>query len=144
MLKQALGLLPTIGVAVLLATAPISAGETPSPADAKVYFVNLKDGATVSSPLKIVFGLSGMGVAPAGTEKAGTGHHHLFIDRPSLGEGPEGKDELDANIPSDDKHKHFGKGQTETEITLSPGKHTLQLVLGDQNHIPHNPPVVSD
>jgi len=119
------------------------AGETPSPPGAKVYFVNLKNGATVSSPVKVVFGLSGMGVAPAGIEKEHTGHHHLFIDRPALGKGPDGKDELDANIPSDEQHRHFGKGQTEVLLKLSPGEHSLQLVLGDQNHIPHKPAIVS-
>lgn len=119
------------------------AGETPAPAGAKVYFVGLKDGDTVSSPVKVIFGLSGMGVAPAGIEKKNTGHHHVFVDRPPLGKGKDGKDELAANIPADDNHKHFGGGQTETSLQLSPGKHTLQLVLGDQNHIPHNPPVVS-
>ena len=128
--------LATVGSAV--------AGDTPSAPGAKVYFVNLKDGATVASPVKVIFGLSGMGVAPAGTEKKHTGHHHLLIDRPALGKGPDGKDEFDANLPSDDNHKHFGKGQTEMLLTLTPGKHTLQLVLGDQNHIPHTPPVVSD
>lgn len=120
------------------------AGDTPAPKGAKVYFANLKDGDTVSSPVKIVFGLSGMGVAPAGTEKKNTGHHHILIDRPALGKGADGKDEFDANLPADDNHKHFGGGQTEVELKLAPGKHTLQLVLGDQNHIPHNPPVVSD
>ena len=128
---------------VLAATGYATAGDTPAPAGAKVYFENLKDGAVVSSPFKVVFGLSGMGVAPAGVEKAGTGHHHLLIDRKPLGEGPEGKAELSANLPADEHHKHFGGGQTEVMLTLSPGKHTLQLVLGDQNHIPHNPPVVS-
>ena len=138
----------TVLVAALIgasafATAVI-AGDTPSTPGAKVYFVNLKDGATVSGPVKVVFGLSGMGVAPAGIEKEGTGHHHLFLNRPELGKGPDGKDEFEANIPADDNHKHYGKGQTETTLTLKPGKHTLQLVLGDQNHIPHNPPVVSE
>lgn len=120
------------------------AGDTPAPAGAKVYFVNLKDGDTVSSPVKVVFGLSGMGVAPAGIEKAKTGHHHIFVNRPPLGKGPDGKDELEANIPADDQHRHYGGGQTEAMLDLKPGKHTLQLVLGDQNHIPHNPPVASD
>ena len=122
----------------------VFAGDTPSTPGAKVYFVNLKDGATVQGPVKIVFGLSGMGVAPAGIEKEGTGHHHLFINRPALGKGPDGKDEFDANIPADDNHKHYGKGQTEATLELKPGQHTLQLVLGDQNHIPHNPAVVSE
>lgn len=130
-------------ISVLAATGFAHAGETPAPADAKVYFINLKDGDTVKSPFKVQFGLSGMGVAPAGTEKADTGHHHLLIDRPALGKGPDGADELNASLPADDNHKHFGKGQTETTLTLSPGKHTLQLVLGDMSHIPHKQPVVS-
>ena len=119
------------------------AGETPSPAGAKQYIVNLKDGDTVSSPVKVIFGLSGMGVAPAGVEKENTGHHHILIDRPVLGKGEDGADEFDANIPADENHKHFGKGQTETTLKLAPGKHTLQLVVGDKDHIPHNPPIVS-
>ena len=122
----------------------VYASDTPAPDDAAVYFVNLKDGDSVSSPFKVIFGLSGMGVAPAGVEKDGTGHHHLFIDRPDLGKGDDGMDELESNIPSDDNHKHFGKGQTETTLTLPAGTHTLQLVLGDQNHIPHNKPVTSE
>ncbi|MFT5508082.1 MAG: hypothetical protein ACI89J_001152 [Hyphomicrobiaceae bacterium] len=130
-------------IATLGSVGVAQAGDTPAPANAKVYFVNLKDGATVKSPVKVIFGLSGMGVAPAGTEKAKTGHHHLFIDRPTLGKGPDGADELEANIPSDEKHRHFGGGQTETTVELKPGKHTLQLVLGDLNHIPHKTPVVS-
>lgn len=112
------------------------AGETPSPDGAQVYFVSPQNGETVGNPVKVVFGLKGMGVAPAGIEKEKTGHHHLLIDTdpPSLEEP----------IPADDNHKHFGGGQTETEIQLSPGQHTLQLLLGDQNHIPHNPPVLSE
>ncbi len=125
------------------AVTPAMAGETPSPAGAKVYFVNLKDGGTVKGPVKVLFGLSGMGVAPAGTEKKKTGHHHIFIDRAELGKGEDGKEELDFNIPADENHKHFGGGQTEVTLDLKPGKHTLQLVLGDKDHIPHIPPVVS-
>lgn len=120
------------------------AQDTPSPDGAKVYFVNLEDGATVESPFKVIFGLSGMGVAPAGTEKEQTGHHHLFINRPPFGEGEDGADELENGIPSDENHVHFGKGQTEKVLDLPPGEHTLQLVLGDMNHVPHNKPVVSD
>lgn len=120
------------------------AGETASNKDAKQYFVNLKDGDTVSSPLKVIFGLSGMGVAPATVDKENTGHHHLFIDRPALGEGEDGKDEFDANIITDEHNVHFGKGQTEVTIELSAGKHTLQLVLGDKDHIPHSTPIHSD
>jgi hypothetical protein len=125
---------------MLLSSATIAgAGETPAPADAKVYFINLKDGDRVISPLVIRFGLSGMGVAPAGTEAPNTGHHHLFIDAPAL----EG-DALNEAIPMDEHHVHFGKGQTETTITLSKGQHTLQLVLGDWTHIPHKTPVMSE
>lgn len=119
------------------------ADQTPSKAGAKQYFVNLKDGDVVSSPVKIIFGLSGMGVAPAGVKKANTGHHHLYVNRPPFGKGEDGADELKDNIPADKKHIHFGGGQTETVLELKPGKHTLQLVLADENHIPHNPPVTS-
>jgi len=115
------------------------AGETPAPAGAEVYFISPQDGETVSSPVTVRFGLKGMGVAPAGVEdKANTGHHHLLIDTDALS-GPA----LDEPIPADDHHKHFGGGQTETTIELAPGTHTLQLVLGDWSHIPHNPPVMS-
>ena len=131
----AVGLMVTTGFAV--------AGETPAPEGAKVYFVNLKDGDKVKGPVKVVFGLSGMGVAPAGTEKKHTGHHHVFINRPELGKGEDGAEELNLNIPADDQHKHFGGGQTETTLELPAGQHTLQLVLGDKDHIPHNPPIVS-
>ncbi|MEO1066054.1 MAG: DUF4399 domain-containing protein [Pseudomonadota bacterium] len=120
------------------------AGETASPEGAKQYFVNLKDGDTVSSPVTVVFGLKGMGVAPAGVEKEGTGHHHVLINRAPLGEGEDGKEEFSLPIPADDQHKHFGKGQTEVSLDLPAGTHTLQLVLADHNHIPHNPPVTSD
>ena len=114
------------------------AGETPAPADAKVYFINLKDGDTVTSPVTIRFGLSGMGIAPAGTEAPNTGHHHLLIDATIEG------DALNEAIPMDEKHLHFGKGQTEASVTLPKGQHTLQLVLGDWSHIPHKPPVMSE
>jgi hypothetical protein len=109
---------------------------TPSPADAKVYIISPKNGATVHNPVTVRFGLSGMGVAPAGTVAENTGHHHLIIDSPLP--------PLDQPLPKDDTHLHFGKGQTETVLTLKPGKHTLQLVLGDANHVPHDPPVVSE
>ena len=109
-----------------------------------MYFVNLSDGDTVSSPVKVVFGLSGMGVAPAGIEKEGTGHHHLLIDRPPMGQGEDGEEELLFSVMTDDNHRHFGGGQTEASVELAPGTHTLQLVLGDQGHVPHTPPVMSD
>ena len=114
------------------------AGETPAPEGAAVYFIGIEDGATVSNPVTIRFGLSGMGVAPAGIEKEKTGHHHLIINEKIEGE------ELDEPIPADDQHVHFGGGQTEVTLDLPAGKHVLQLVLGDQNHIPHNPPVMSE
>jgi len=112
--------------------------QTPSPEGAKVYIINLKDGDTVSSPFLVQFGLSGMGVAPAGVEKPNTGHHHLLIDAPALTD-----EQMKEPIPADHNHKHFGGGQTETMVTLPEGKHTLQLVLGDWSHIPHVPPVMS-
>lgn len=107
-----------------------------APAGAKLYFVNLRNGMTVGSPVKVVFGLSGMGVAPAGIEKAGTGHHHLLVN----------VNEWDANapLPANEQFRHFGAGQTEASLDLKPGQHTLQLVLGDQNHIPHHPVVMSE
>jgi hypothetical protein len=123
---------------------PAVAQETPSAEGARVHFVNLEDGAVVSSPFLVAFGLSGMGVAPAGTEKENTGHHHLLIDRPMLGEGPDGADELIYGLPADDNHVHFGGGQTEVMLELPPGTHTLQLVLGDLGHVPHSPAVMSD
>lgn len=125
--------------ALLALTGPGFAGETPSPEGAKAYIISPADGATVSSPVHVVFGLVGMGVAPAGVDKPNTGHHHLLIDR----DPPSGED-LDMPLPADDNTKHFGGGQTETMIELAPGKHTLQLLLGDMNHIPHNPPVLSE
>lgn len=132
-------------LAALCLAAPLWAGgETAANPDAKVYFVNLQDGDIVSSPVRVVFGLSGMGVAPAGTEKENTGHHHLLIDRPPLGEGEDGADELSYGLPADDHHVHFGGGQTETDLDLAPGKHTLQLVMGDMSHVPHADPVVSE
>lgn len=110
--------------------------KTASPVGAKVYFIAPKNGAKIKGPVKVVMGLSGMGVAPAGTDAPDTGHHHILVDA----DAPN----LDAPIPVDDKHRHFGKGQTEAMLDLPPGKHTLQLVLADKNHIPHNPPVMSD
>ena len=113
-----------------------SGGPTPSPPGAEVYFIGLKDGDTIPTKSTIHFGLRGMGVAPAGSDRANSGHHHLIIDAPTPA--------LDTEIPNDFQHMHFGAGQTETELELSPGEHTLQLVLGDKNHIPHSPPVISD
>lgn len=109
---------------------------TPSPAGAEAYIISPKDGATVKSPVTIEFGLKGMGVAPAGVKFENTGHHHLLIDT-------DVPADANAPLPTSDNVRHFGKGQTEATIELKPGKHTLQLVLGDDKHTPHNPPVVS-
>ncbi len=128
----------------LLAAAALAGGPTPSSPEATVYFVTPADGATETSPVTVVFGLRGMGVAPAGTEKENTGHHHLLIDRPPLGQGEDGADELSNGLPSDEHHMHFGGGQTEVTLDLAPGRHTLQLVLGDAGHVPHSQPVVSE
>ena len=110
--------------------------KTPSPKGAKAYIISPRDGATVKSPVRVRFGLIGMGVAPAGVDIPDTGHHHLIID---LDELPS----LDLPLPATDNIKHFRKGQTEEKIELSPGKHTLQLVLGDKIHLPHSPAVIS-
>jgi hypothetical protein len=118
------------------APTPSALPRTAAPADAKVYFISPKNGETIKGPVTVRFGLSGMGVAPAGTVAEGTGHHHLIVDAPLPA--------MDQPLPKDATHQHFGKGQTETVLTLAPGKHTLQLVLGDANHIPHDPPVVSE
>ncbi|MGB1801352.1 MAG: DUF4399 domain-containing protein [Gammaproteobacteria bacterium] len=104
--------------------------------DAKVYFIEPVDGATVSKTFTVKFGLSGMGVAPAGVNKENTGHHHLLINTELA--------DYTKPIGASDKMIHFGGGQTETEITLPEGKHTLQLVLGNYVHIPHDKPVKSE
>jgi len=127
----------SVVLAIVLAVPAMALAQTAAPPNAAVYFISPKDGDTVTSPFKVQFGLSGMGVAPAGVEKPNTGHHHLIIDATL---SPE---ELKEPIASDAKHLHFGGGQTETMVTLPPGQHTLQLVLGDWTHIPFNPPIMS-
>jgi Domain of unknown function (DUF4399) len=124
-------------VAALISFPAIALSETAAPPGASVYFISPKDGDTVTSPFKVQFGLSGMGVAPAGVDKPKTGHHHLIIDATL---SPE---ELKQPIAADANHVHFGGGQTEAMVTLPPGQHTLQLVLGDWSHIPFDPPIVS-
>ena len=103
----------------------------------KLYFIEPKDGATLNGPVKIVFGLSGMGVAPAGIDFPNTGHHHLLVDLENL-------PDLAKPIPADKNHIHFGKGQTEVLIDLPKGKRSLQLLLGNYLHVPHKKPVISD
>jgi len=104
-------------------------------ANPKVYFINLEDGDRVESPFLIQFGLSGMGIAPAGTDRSNTGHHHLLINVDDI--------DLSKPIPSSSNHIHFGGGQTESLVDLMPGDYSMQLVLGDMTHTPHNPPIIS-
>ena len=130
--------------ALLAAAAPAFGQGMDAPDGAQVYFVGLQDGATVEAPVTVRFGLRGMGVAPAGTDAEHTGHHHLLLNRAPMGEGPDGEEEWLYPLPADDNHRHFGGGQTEVTLDLPPGEHTMQLVLGDMNHVPHDPPVVSE
>jgi hypothetical protein len=128
-------------MALLFAFAPLFAGmpradeRSPSPRNAKVFFLDLKDGQHIPAKTTIHFGISGMDLAAAGSSRHNTGHHHLLIDT----ELPA----LDQPIPSDFNHLHFGRGQDEMELSLTPGRHTLQLLLGDGDHVPHDPAVVS-
>ncbi len=126
----------SVSLLILLASQLCLAG-TPAPEGAKVYFISPADGDTVTSPVTIRFGLSGMGVAPAGTDREGTGHHHLLIDLDKLPDPA-------LPVPADQHHRHFGGGQTETTLELEPGEHNLQLLLGNWMHIPHDPAVTSD
>jgi hypothetical protein len=121
---------------MLLTGVSVTAQHTSSPPGARVYIINLKQGQHVTSPFLVQFGLSGMGVAPAGVEAEGIGHHHLFIDAdPPVSGVP---------LPMDDNHRHFFKGQTEAIISLPPGPHVLQLVFGDSQHYLHIPPIMSE
>jgi len=136
MLKYALPM------ALALATGAAGAADTPAiarekaPSGAKVFIVSPQDGATVGREVEVVFGVEGIELAPATDAKAGTGHHHLLVDVESL-------PPLDAPIPNDANHRHYGKGQTRDTIQLEPGTHTLQLDLGDARHVQFDPPVVS-
>jgi hypothetical protein len=126
-------------LALLLAsmlTVNTLADQSPSAEGSSVYIISPQNGDIVRSPVKVVFGLSGMGIAPAGAQIDNTGHHHLLVDAPLP--------TLVAPIPADENHRHFGKGQTETELELSPGQHTLQLLLGDWSHIPHQEALFSE
>lgn len=117
--------------------APAFAAETAAPPNAYLYIGWPNDGQVVPAgkPFRVWFGLRNMGVAPKGVEFPNTGHHHLLIDTDLPPAGQE--------IPSDRNHLHFGAGETETMVELPPGKHTLQLIMGDARHIPTNPPVYS-
>lgn len=110
---------------------------SPAPETAAAYIISPSDGETVSAPFTVQFGLSGMGIAPAGVDRPNTGHHHLLVDvneLPPLTEPLQGSEQV----------LHYGAGQTETQLSLSPGAHTLQLILGNYSHIPHDKPVISD
>ena len=133
----ALAQLTTEAVNAALAARDADDTKIHSDAGPAVYFVNLRDGETVTSPFRVVFGLYGLGVAPAGVDKEKTGHHHLLIDTELSAE------ELKAAIPNDAQHMHFGAGQTETVLQLPQGSHTLQLILGDKMHTPSDPPIMS-
>ncbi len=118
-------------------TPSMTGGPTEAPEDAFAYIIWPNDGEVIpGGDFVVLFGLHGMGTAPAGIEKPHTGHHHLMIDT----ELPP----LDQPIPADDNSVHFGRGQTEYHLILPKGQHTLQLLLGDANHIPHTPPVMSE
>lgn len=117
--------------------AAYAADLSPAPESAKAYIISPENGDTLSSPFVVQFGLSGMGIAPAGVDRPNTGHHHLLVDvdeLPALTEPLQGSEQV----------LHYGAGQTETELSLTPGSHTLQLVLGNYSHIPHDHPVVSE
>ena len=115
---------------------PAAMPRNPSPDGALVYIISPINGAEVTSPVNIIFGLEGAGIAPAGTDRPNTGHHHLLVDTELTN--------LNMPVPADEQNIHFGGGQTETNIELTPGRHTLQLVLGDFLHIPHDPPLLSE
>lgn len=131
----------TEAVTTVAAAATTEAAANPlisiAPADAKVYIISPADGEVVSSTFIVKFGLSGMGVAPAGIDMENTGHHHILID---LDEMPD----MSMPLPTTDNVVHFGVGQTETTLTLTPGEHTLQLLLGNYLHVPHQSPVMSE
>lgn len=112
---------------------------SPAPQDARVYFVTPNDGEAVTSPVTVRFGLEGMGVAPAGIDHDKTGHHHLLIDVDD-----SNMPAMDKPLPTTDHVVHFGGGQTEVDIELKPGEHTMQLLLGDHRHVPHDPAVMSE
>ncbi len=134
---KALALLPLLALPALTPALAQDAERTASPPGAYLYIGWPNDGEVLGrKPFRVWFGLRNMGVAPAGVTTPNTGHHHLLVD-------VDGLPALDEPIPNDKNHLHFGIGQTETMIELPPGKHTLQLIMGDQGHVPHNPPVVS-
>jgi hypothetical protein len=135
-LRIVIGAVLAFGLAAATASAESGIPRSDRPDDARVYFITPADGDVVTSPLIVQFGLRDMGIAPAGVEKGGTGHHHLIVDA----ELPPSE----LPVPKTEHYRHFGAGQTEVSLELAPGKHTLQLLLGDHNHVPHDPPLVSE
>jgi hypothetical protein len=129
-------LLGLLAAGSLAGVAAAQLPRTAAPAGAKVYFIEPQNGATLSGPVVVRMGLSGMGIAPAGITFANTGHHHVLINQPAV--------DMAQPLPMTDTIRHFGGGQTETSLTLPPGTYRLQLLLGDHLHIPHNPPVMSE
>lgn len=113
-----------------------AAAKTPAPEGARVFFITPADGDSVSSPVSVEFGIEGMQVVRAGDDTPDSGHHHLLVDT--------ALPDLDLPVPADRNHIHFGDASTATELALDPGQHTLQLLLGDHLHIPHDPPVMSE
>jgi hypothetical protein len=129
------------GLAAVLSAAAALAADMPrsaAPEGAELYFISPQHGDTVPGTFLVKFGLTGMGVAPAGIDHPNTGHHHVIINV------PDADIPLDRPLPANEQYVHFGGGQTETELTLPPGEHTLKLVLGNHLHIPHDPPVMSE
>ncbi len=136
MLKNRVIVASTLLLGALFGLSALAQEKSTAPADAVTYIVSPADGAVVTSPVTVIFGLDGMGVAPAGINVENTGHHHLIIDAPLP--------DLDLPVPADDHYRHFGKGQTQVTIALDAGEHTLQLLLGDWLHIPHDKAVASE
>ncbi|HWJ35032.1 MAG TPA: DUF4399 domain-containing protein [Steroidobacteraceae bacterium] len=124
--------------AALLATMALAQDRIPAAAGAAVYITAPRNGAKIHGPVTVLFGLKGMGVAPAGIKFDNTGHHHLLVDT------DVSELKLGAAVPATDKVLHFGKGQTETTLTLAPGKHTLQLLFADYQHLSFDPPLQSE
>jgi hypothetical protein len=125
-----------IAALILAATVAGAQERTAAPSGAEVSIISPKDGAKIKGPVVVLFGLKGMGIAPAGVKFDNTGHHHLLVDM-------DVPSDLSVPMPATDKLLHFGKGQTQTSLTLAPGKHTLQLVFADLNHMAFDPPLVS-
>lgn len=137
-------LIAAIGFGIAVISTSATAGHHESGDDknmpkAEVYIISPADGDVVEGPVTIVFGLKGMGIAPAGVEHKNTGHHHLLIDRDTPTE-----EEMQEALPASDLLKHFGGGQTQTTLDLLPGTHTFQLIFADHNHVPFDPAIMSD